>query len=109
MVLRNIDNTSVVQRELFEWGMQTHAPGAVKRVEQHERDREDQQEQRRDRYEHTDRPGEDAPDFDQALTEAGSEPPEATNQLPLPGMNDAAAQPVRVPGDFRGRRLDLEA
>ena len=106
MVMRLIDSTSAVQRDLFAWGAQTHAAGAVKRVEQDERDREDRREQRRDRYERGMDEGQT--DFDTTLTDAMDSVDLHANQLVLPGMEQTLTAPL-VPEDFRGRRLDLEA
>lgn len=112
MVMRLIDNTSTVQKDLFQWVGQAHATSARQRTERQPRQREDESPSSRDSYEHT--AGEDEPpaDFEEtlhALGVAAAASHEAHGQLALPGMEEAADLSISAPGDPRGRRLDLEA
>ena len=110
MVIRLIDNTSVVQMDLLEWGTQTHAPGAVKRVEQRRRDERGHEQERRPRREQF-QDSDTYVDFEGALRSVIlRERPlrESVAQLALPGM-EAVLDQGEDAADPRGHQLDLEA
>lgn len=110
MIPRLIDNASTVQRDLFEFGVQTHAAGAVNRSEQHKREREDQEQQADSFERHRDRDEafEQLLQRAQALAETAAVA--AGEQLALPGDDFNWLRPGgRSADDPRGRQLDLEA
>ena len=102
MLEKLVSNTSAVELDLLAQSALTHETGAVPPLpqpEDDERDREEQAEQQRDRYEAARRDADELVDFGQTLRQATLqafvEPPPHPGQMFLPGMGfDFGLRPI---------------